>query len=314
MSGRETSPFARSVLAGLETKPKRFESKYLYDERGSELFEEICELDAYYPTRTEISLLEKVRHEIAEQAGPGVAVVEPGSGAGIKVRLLLDALEDPAAYVPADISPDYLRASEERLREDYPDLPICPLLVDFTEPFELPEEVTEHPRLLFFPGSTIGNFEPDQARQFMERMRSSVEPSAFVIGVDLVKDEDTLLHAYDDPEGVTAAFNLNLLDRVNRELNAAIDVDAFRHEARWNRTHQRIEMHLVSRRQHTVEVLGHAFEFEEGESIHTECSYKYSIETFARLARSAGWQQRASWTDADRLFSLHLLEPNLNGH
>jgi L-histidine Nalpha-methyltransferase len=301
--------FGRSVLAGLAADPKRLESKYLYDARGAELFDAICKLDEYYPTRTEIGLLRAHASEIALSVGAGAALIELGSGASVKSRLLLDALEAPAGYVPVDISEPYLKAAAERLRPDYPDLPILPLIADFTRPLSIPDGLGEAARLLFFPGSTIGNLEPEKAAGFLRRMARDVQPDAFLIGVDLKKDEDRLVRAYDDEAGVTAAFNLNLLRRINVELGADFNLDGFAHEARWNPELGRIEMHLVSRHAQEVRLLGHRFTFAAGESIHTENSYKYALEEFAALAAAAAWRTVQAWVDPKGLFSIHMLAP-----
>lgn len=298
--------FARSVLTGLAAEPRRLESKYLYDARGAELFDAICELDEYYPTRTETALLREHAPGIGYVAGPGAALVELGSGASTKSRLVLDAMERPRAYVPVDISAPYLEAATARLREDYPGLAVHPVVADFTRPFALPAAVDDAPKLLFFPGSTIGNFEPEEAQAFLVAMRA-VRPSSFLVGVDLVKPVARLIPAYDDAKGVTAAFDRNLLVRINRELGADFEPDAFAHEARFDPELSRIEMHLVSRRDQEVRVLGHRFRFPRGTSIHTENSYKYRPDTFRALATRAGWSVERWWTDEEELFGLALL-------
>lgn len=299
--------FARSVLAGLAATPKTLEAKYFYDERGSELFDRICELEEYYPTRTELGLLERHAEEIADRVGPDAALIEFGSGASVKMRLLLDHLERPRAYVPIDISEDYLHGVAERLRDDYPELPILPVAADYTRPFELPAEALSGSRLGFFPGSTIGNFEPATATAFLHELARLLAGGSLLIGVDLKKDVERLLAAYDDAEGVTAEFNRNLLLRINRELAGTFDPDGFAHEARYNAARGRIEMHLVSRRPQTVEVCGETFDFAAAETIHTENSYKYTVDEFHKLAGEAGWRARAAWLDEDGLFSIHLL-------
>ena len=300
--------FLHDVLDGLSQPQKSVPAKYLYDVRGSELFEEICALEEYYPTRTEIALLRAHGGEIAGLAGPDATVVEFGSGASVKTRILLDALEAPRACVPIDISGDYLRGIAEELSEAYPGLDVLPLSADFTGPLTLPAEAAP-PRLGFFPGSTIGNFRIAEAGALLRRFRDALDGGALLIGVDLDKDPAVLHAAYNDRAGVTAAFNLNLLRRINRELVGSFDLRAFRHEARYVVAERRIEMHLVSRRTQTVKVDAHAFSFAEGESIHTEDSHKYTPEGFAALAAGAGWAGRRRWVDPRGWFSLHYLEP-----
>ncbi len=301
--------FLGAVLDGLGRGQRTLPCKYFYDAYGSRLFDRICELDEYYVTRTELSLLETVAPAIAGRAGPRIGLVEFGSGSSVKVRLLLDTLNAPAAYVPVDISREHLLISARGLAADYPALAVVPVCADYTQPFALPELTGAAGRLGFFPGSTIGNFDPAAAATFLAGLRAALEPgSGLVVGADLAKDPAVLCAAYDDAEGVTAAFNLNLLRRINRELGADFDLSGFTHEARWNAADSRIEMHLVSRRAQTVSVAGRRFPFAVGESIHTENSYKYSIDSFQALAARAGWTPAEAWTDPGRLFSVHYLE------
>jgi dimethylhistidine N-methyltransferase len=296
------------VLAGLQASPKRLPCKLLYDKRGSELFEQICELPEYYPTRTESSILRNHIDEMAEAIGSDALLIEFGSGAGAKCRLLLDALDRPAGYVPIEISREILLRSAEELQELYPDLPIHPLCADYTRPLKLPTGVNGHRRVAYFPGSTIGNFEPDAARQFLAQSRTLVGQSGgMLLGVDLRKDVDVLCAAYNDEQGVTAAFNLNLLHRVNRELGADFEPDHFTHEARWNEELDRIEMHLVSARRQDVCVNGTTISFDAGESIHTENSYKHTPEQFEEIGREAGWHTARTWTDFRNWFSVQYL-------
>jgi L-histidine Nalpha-methyltransferase len=300
-----STAFGRSVLAGLAAAPKMLESKYFYDARGSELFDRITELEEYYPTRAEAALLRAHALDIADFVGPEAVLVEFGSGASVKTRILLDALADLRAYVPIDISGEHLKMAAAGLAADYA-VPIVPLHADYTAALALPAAVPEGRRVGFFPGSTIGNFAPAEAAAFLSQARRLLGQGArFLVGADLLKDEARLLAAYDDAAGVTAEFNLNLLHRINRELGGDFDPAAFRHEARYNAEESRIEMHLVSRRQQQVHVAGQRFSLAEGESIHTENSYKYTAESFARLARQGGWQPLAEWRDPDGLFSLH---------
>ncbi len=302
--------FLVDVLAGLRARPRTLPSKYFYDEIGSQLFDRISDLDEYYPTRTEVALLEDCAAEIAALAGPDVALIEFGSGAARKVRIVLDALDRPAAYVPVDISREFLKGEAEAVAGDYPGLPVHPVAADFSRPFTLPSAIAGRRRLGLFPGSTIGNVPPSEAVGLMQAFRADLGPdSLLVIGADRDKDPAILTAAYNDRQGVTAAFNLNLLARINRELGGDFDPAAFRHEARYDTTLKRIEMHLVSRRDQTVTVADTRFDFVAGESILTEISHKYDMDGFAALAAAAGWAPAAAWTDADGLFAIHCLTP-----
>jgi dimethylhistidine N-methyltransferase len=302
-----TSVFARDVIGDLSRAPKRLSPKYFYDVTGSQLFEQITLLPEYYPTRTELSILRDRSHAISAIIPEGAALVEFGAGATTKVRLLLGECR-LGAYVPVDISGDFLNAQAKALRADYPDLAIHPVTADFTAPFELPEAVKAMPKVGFFPGSTLGNFEPGEACTFLKSARAILgDGGRMVIGVDLEKDERTLYDAYNDAAGVTARFNLNVLHRINRELGGDFDVGAFVHRAIYNRDRHRIEMHLISKKALTAQVLGKKFSFRPGESIHTENSYKYSIDRFGMLAHASGWNLLESWTDAEAMFSVHAL-------
>ncbi|HKG99399.1 MAG TPA: L-histidine N(alpha)-methyltransferase [Bradyrhizobium sp.] len=304
----QTLAFAGDVLEGLARQPKRLSPKYFYDSTGSELFEKITLLPEYYPTRTELGILRGRSEAICAIVLKGAALVEFGAGATTKVRLLLNECEF-GAYVPVDISGDFLNAQAIALRQDFPGLAVYPVTADFTAPFALPEAVAAMPKVGFFPGSTIGNFEPHEACAFLRSARGILGKNArMVIGVDLEKGERVLYEAYNDKAGVTARFNLNLLNRINRELGGNFDLSAFTHRAIYNRERHRIEMHLISRKAQTVRVLGRSFSFRAGESIHTESSYKYSLERFAALARGSGWAPLACWTDSDGMFSVHALE------
>ncbi len=301
--------FLADVLQGLDGRPRTLPCKYLYDARGSALFEQICELPAYYPTRTELGILRDHAAEVAEHLGPRCLLVEYGAGAGIKTRLLLDALRRPAAYVPIEISAATLATTAQILADRFPELEVLPLCADYTAEHALP--APRRPvrrRAAFFPGSTIGNLDPGEAQDFLVHVARQMGPGgALVIGVDLRKDPAILAAAYDDPAGVTAAFNRNLLRRLQRELGARLDPEGFRHRAIWNPEASRMEMHLESRADQVIEVVGHPIDLHAGETIHTENSYKYTIEGFTDLARGAGWQPRAVWTDSRRLFSVHQL-------
>lgn len=299
--------FARDVIAGFSQQPKKLLPKYFYDEAGSKLFEQITLLPEYYPTRTELRILRERGAEIGAAIPANAALVEFGAGATTKVRLLLKQCAF-RAYVPVDISGDFLNGQASALREDFPNLAVHPVTADFTKPFELPPEVEDMPKVGFFPGSTIGNFDPHEASAFLRSARAILgEGATLIVGVDLEKDERVLHDAYNDAAGVTGQFNLNVLVRINRELGGNLDLDGFSHSAIYNRERHRIEMHLISRKPQTVRVLDHTATFRTGETIHTESSYKYSIERFTALARDSGWTPRVSWTDPDGMFSVHAL-------
>lgn len=307
-AGRYDHALAADVLLGLARPQKRLSSRFLYDARGSDLFEQITELDAYYPTRTEIGLLEQHAESIAAQIGADASIVEFGSGSNRKIRVLLGALKRPAAWVPIEISETALAHSVTDLRAHFPDLELVPIHADFTQPVALPRARLSDNLVGFFPGSTIGNFEPHEALRLLGSVGTTLGTgAAMVIGVDLKKDLATLLPAYDDPQGVTAAFNRNLLVRINRELDADFELDGFAHEARYVAERGRIEMHLVAREAQTVAVLDETFTFAPGETIHTENSCKYTIDEFRLLARAAGWRPVRVWTDPRAWFSVHLL-------
>ena len=303
------SPFARDVVDGLAARPRSIPSKYFYDARGSALFDEITRLDAYYPTRTERQILTTHADAIADAIGWRSALIEYGSGSSDKTRILLDALHARralSAYVPIDISAEYLATVAEDLRRAYPGLPILPVAADYTRGVDLPKlpDDTER-RVMFFPGSTIGNLTPGEARTFFHDLAETLGPGGrLVLGSDLAKDPAVLERAYDDPEGITAAFNLNLLTRLNRELGADADLAAWRHRARFNAAESRVEMHLESRERQDLTVCGRTFSFDAGETIHTENSYKYAPGRLAELASEAGFQLRQRWTDPDRWFAV----------
>ena len=294
------------VLKGLRQQPKSLSPKFFYDERGSQLFEQITELPEYYLTRTELSIMRENIHEIVSLAGPQASLIEFGSGSSMKTRILLEHLDRVAAYVPVDISRDHLTAAAEALEADFPHIEVLPLAVDFTRPFDLPQpEVTPLRNIVYFPGSTIGNFLPSAAQALLEVMyQEAREDGALLIGVDLKKDPAVLERAYNDRAGVTAEFNLNMLRRLNKELAADFDPRQFRHLAVYRESPGRIEMHLVSTSAQTVTVAGEQFQFEEGESVRTECSHKYTLEEFAGMAERAGFAVDRVWTDRERLFSV----------
>lgn len=311
MNQQEKLHFADDVIAGLSASHRAIPCKYLYDERGSELFEGICDTDDYYVTRADIALHEAHRDEIADAIGPDAHIIEFGSGAGIKIRIILEATH-PRAYTPIEISGEALAQSVAALSEQFPTLDIRPLQADYTKP--VPDEaLTLDPparhRVVYFPGSTISNFTHTEAHEFLTRMARIAGPGGGVlIGVDLVKPAERLERAYDDSEGVTAAFNTNLLRRLESDLGAKLERDAFEHRAIYNEDRQRIEMHLVATRPTTIELDGKRFDFDTGESIHTENSHKYSIEGFRNLVEGTGLHPVTTWTDPEGLFSMHYLE------
>jgi len=300
------------VLAGLSAAIPSVPARWLYDRAGSELFDEITKLPSYYPTKTETGLLKRIMPELSEAIPEGMAVIEFGAGSATKTPLLLQAVE-PAAYVPVDISGDYLEASAAGLRKRFADLPVYPVVADFAREFDLPGEVAGLPKLGFFPGSTIGNFVPRSATDLLRHFRELLGTGAvLLIGMDRVKPIERLIAAYDEPEGVTARFNLNLLERINRELDGDIPVDAFRHEARWNDILSRIEMHLVATRDVSFTISGQRFAFAAGESIHTENSHKYPRRGARLLLLAGGWTPIAEWQDENEDFSIVLAEAQPN--
>lgn len=310
---RDHSPdrqqFLDDVLEGLQRRRKEIPSKYFYDARGSRLFEEICELEEYYPTRTEIAIMKRRAAEMADVLGPRCLLIEYGCGSGRKTKLLLDRLHEPAAYVPVDISRDALARFSAELEVEYPHLEVLPVVADYTAPVAIP--VSARPparRAVYYPGSTVGNFKKPAARRFLRRVARLVGAGgALLIGVDLKKERGVLETAYNDAAGVTAAFNLNLLHRANRELGADFRPERFRHTAIYNERQGRIEMHLISEAEQVVRVGGRKIPFRKGETIFTECSYKYSLEEFGALGRSAGLRVEKVWTDARRMFSVQYL-------
>ena len=306
--GVSVSDFEADVLAGLSKPVKTVPPKHFYDAAGSDLFEAITDLDEYYPTRTEVALLRQAAAEIVRHIPDGAALVEFGSGASVKTRILLDAAPQVAVYAPIDISASALEAAARAIGADYPGVQVVPLRDDFTNALALPEAAGDRPVVGFFPGSTIGNFTRAEARAFLESARRLLgQGSAFLVGIDLVKDEATLVAAYDDARGVTAAFNKNLLSRINRELGGDFDLDAFAHRAVWNAVDQRIEMHLVSLTAQAVRVRGRPFHFAEGETLHTENAHKFTVEGFTELAASGGWTRERHWMANHRAFAIILL-------
>ncbi|MFK3890094.1 L-histidine N(alpha)-methyltransferase [Sphingomonas sp. NPDC079357] len=300
--------FRADVLAGLERRPRAIPARWFYDHRGSELFEQITDLPEYYPTRTETTLLEGLCPELREIVGEGRAVVEFGSGSSTKTPIVLRCVK-PSSYVPIDISGDFLRQSARELSDAFPGLLVLPFEADFTRPLTLPHTIKDAPKLGFFPGSTIGNLIPLAAIDLLRAMRASLgEGAMLLIGMDRIKDPAVLVPAYDDAQGVTAAFNRNLLERINRELDGTVPVDAFAHEARWNDDRARIEMHLVATRDVAFTVEGREFTIAAGESIHTENSHKYGERDARILLRAGGWTPVREWTDAEGKFAVILAE------
>lgn len=305
-----TDDFLSDVLEGLGASPKTISPKYFYDQKGSALFDEICRTPEYYVTRTELALLDEIGDEVAELTGTGAIVVEWGSGSSWKIRKLLDALDHPAEYIAIDISREHLLAAAADIAKDYPEVKVGAICADFLEHISLPDKavVGTGRRLGFLPGSTIGNFEPETAARILRRVAEVVgSGGALLIGADLQKDEDRLLAAYDDAGGMTAAFNLNLLDRMKTELGAKLERDAFTHHVRYCREKHRIEMHLKAVRDTVIEVEGQRFPFTEGETIHSENSHKFTVESFHAVAAQAGFVAKKVWTDPEKLFSLHYL-------
>ncbi len=305
---RDADGFAQAVLSGLGAPRKTLPCQYLYDERGSALFERITDLPEYYPTRTETAILSSCVGAIVAGTPAGSVLVEFGSGSSRKTEILLAALDKLAAYVPVDVSTSALEEARARLAARFPALRVHAVAGDFRAALALPPDLAGRPRMGFFPGSTIGNFAPGAARDLLAGMAGTLgKGGRLIIGVDLRKDVATLLPAYDDAAGVTAAFNKNILARANRELGANFDLDGFAHEARFDDRLGRVEMHLVSRAAQTVSLLGRNFAFAPGESVHTENSHKYTVAAFQDLAREAGWRPSRLWMDPDGLFSVHEL-------
>ncbi len=298
--------FQREVIEGLSLSPPQIPPKFFYDEEGSRLFDEITRLDAYYPTRTEIALLRRHGAEIAQLLGQGTALIELGSGSDVKIRTLLNVLK-PAEYLPLDISESHLRESASGIAADYPGMRVSAVCVDYTESFELPP-IAARTRVAFYPGSSIGNFEPAEVVILLRRVAQMVGPGGrLLVGVDLEKDAARLEAAYNDEDGATARFNRNLLVRMRNELGADVEVDAFAHHAFYNAQAGRVEMHLVALRPTHIALAGQAFGFAEGHGIHTENSYKYSVEAFHTLAARAGFSAEKAWCDDENLFSVHCL-------
>lgn len=294
------------VLQGLSSSYKTLPCKYLYDEEGSELFDRICELEEYYPTRTELKIMRDNIPEILRFIPQNSLLIELGSGSSLKTRMLLDNHPNLAGYVPVDISEEFLLDTAEKLRIRYPEIPIIPMVADYTHPFKITDLDIQHDHVIvYFPGSTIGNFLPEQAVTFLRQISSICEnDGGLLIGVDLKKDPKILEKAYNDNQGVTAAFNMNILTRLNRELDANFDTDAFRHEAVYNQAFGRVEMHLISLQEQDIKVGDDIIHLRKGESIHTENSYKYDISRFNKMAENAGFTLQNVWTDENNYFGV----------
>lgn len=299
--------FADAVVAGLSKPQKSIPAKFFYDARGAKLFDDICTLPEYYPTRTEIGILKACAPAVAQAVGPSCRLIEFGSGSARKVGILLDALEAPAAYVAIDISRESLLAGAEQIAGAYPKIEVAAVCADYTKPMALPT-ANGGPKLGFFPGSTIGNFTPEECARFLENAAGMLAGGWFLVGVDLKKNKAVLDAAYDDSQGVTAKFNLNVLRRANAEIGGNFDLAKFRHRAFYDPSKGRIEMHLVSRGAQEVRVAGKTFRFADGETIHTENSYKYIVDEFKDVASARGFESAAVWTDPEMLFSVHLLK------
>ena len=311
---RIDNDFLNDVIEGLSQNPKTLKPKYFYDNRGAQLFTEICTTPEYYPTRTEIKILNQNAEDIASQIGDNTALIEYGSGALEKIKILLNFLKEPVGLIPVDISEDQLFASAKNLENLYPDLEILPVAADFTKPIPIPG-FSQPPKkyVAFFPGSTIGNFEPDLAIQFLEGVTKTIGlDGLLLIGFDLKKDIETLLAAYDDQRGITSSFNKNLLSRINDELGGNFNLDTFEHVARYNENKGRIEMHLKSTTEQTVLINKELFEFLEGETIHTENCYKFTKESFTAMSSKAGLYPVKTWTDDQNLFAVMLLRTTSN--
>ncbi len=304
----DAAEFGRALRSALAHRPRSISPKYFYDVAGSRLFDRICDVPEYYPTRTEFAILTERAGEIAAQIGPRAEIVEYGAGSLTKVRLLLGALNAPRRYLPIDISGEHLAGATARLQADWPQLAVQPIVADYTRPFGLPPKVEgAGMRIGFFPGSTLGNFSPHEALAFLQMAARQLRGGGLLIGIDLVKSPALLHAAYNDAQGVTAQFNLNLLRRANTELGCDFDLAGFEHSAFYNAPLQRIEMHLVSRRAQQVHLAGESFAFDEGEALHTENSCKYTIDGLRALAVRAGFGIGPVWTDPQRLFSVHWL-------
>lgn len=304
----KNSHMLREVLEGLQKPQKSLPSKYFYDKRGSELFEAICELEEYYLTRTELSIMKNNIGDIMQRIGRNIQLIELGSGSSLKTRLLLEHLPDIHSYIPVEISDHFLADVVEDLQTEYPELNINPVAADYTQPFELPDKPTETRRIAYYPGSTIGNFTKEQAADFIALIANLVdENGGLLIGFDLLKDRNKLIAAYDDQKGVTAAFNKNLLHRLNHELDTPFNIEQFKHKAIFNENKDRIEMHLESLMDQSVDISGNTINFKKGETIHTENSHKYTLQSFRELTKPY-FDTVQTWSDPNNLFAIQFLK------
>ena len=302
------SNFLDEVHNGLSGKVKKLNPKWLYDFNGSKLFEEITKLQEYYVTRTEIGILEKNKSEIANLIGEKATVIEPGAGESKKISIFLKSLIEPKCYVPSDISKKYIKKIGKKLKKKLPKIKVNPVVDDFTSKKRINNKILKNKNIVvFFPGSTIGNFEKREAINFLKNIKLKYKPKKIIIGVDLIKKKSVLLKAYNDKKGITARFNKNLLKRINKELKANFDVKSFKHSAIYNKSKSRIEMHLISLKNQKVKVHNKNFNFKKGETIHTESSHKYSPKSFNQLAKKSGWKVKKIWTDLNRQFSIQYL-------
>lgn len=300
----------QTLLNGLHNTQKTISPAWFYDQKGSELFDQITELDEYYPTRTEMAIMRNNIGEIVSLIGSCASIIEFGSGSSEKIRVLLEHLDEPAAYVPVDISAEHLKLAAQRIEQEFTDLEVLPVVANFTHTFDLPTpRVMPFRNIVYFPGSTIGNFYPDEAQSLLDVMAAEAKKGgALLIGVDLKKDPAILERAYNDDDGVTAAFNLNMLEHINRRFGSDFNLDAFEHRALYNRDEGRIEMHLVSLKTQNVSLLGDQISFSKDETILTECSHKYTLEEFADMAARSGFEVKKTWVDDEKLFSVQYLE------
>lgn len=301
--------FLNEVQIGLGKKNKKLNSKWFYDYKGSKLFEQITSLDEYYPTRTEKKILSTYKNEIANEIGSNAIIIEPGAGDIKKIGIFLNSLNKPKKYIPLDISEEYIKKISPNFKKKFPNIPIDPKGYDFTSSMKLPFKISSSENIIiFFPGSTLGNFEKKEAVQFLKLLKSKFKAKKIIIGVDLIKDIKTLISAYDDKKGITAKFNKNILKRINTELDGDINLGLYKHIAVFNKSKKRIEMRLKSIKNNTINIQGSKFVIKKNEEIHTENSHKYSLRSFKNLVNEAGWKISTTWVDDKKLFSVHCLK------
>lgn len=301
--------FLNEVQIGLGKRNKKLNSKWFYDYQGSKLFEQITSLDEYYPTRTEKKILSTYKNEIANEIGSNAIIIEPGAGDIKKIGIFLNSLNKPKKYIPLDISEEYIKKISPNFKKKFPNIPIDPKGYDFTSSMKLPFKISSSENIIiFFPGSTLGNFEKKEAVQFLKLLKSKFKAKKIIIGVDLIKDIKTLISAYDDKKGITAKFNKNILKRINTELDGDINLGLYKHIAVFNKSKKRIEMRLKSIKNNTINIQGSKFVIKKNEEIHTENSHKYSLRSFKNLVNEAGWKINTTWVDDKKLFSVHCLK------